>query len=152
MTYEYDTPWLILVKKKISASKKRTYRRIRLEHRRDCDVHKRQKAGTVVQPYSQWEYHKQNIQVEDNQKKISEKIKNFCKEVPTAEEQMVNMLVLQLKKQNISTPTTTIWAHHNTPIFGDKSCMVRMNPYVLQKPITDTGRVKMSYLSIQHQT
>ena len=39
----------------------------------------------MVQPYGQWEYHKENIHLENNQEKVSEKIEDLGKEVPASE-------------------------------------------------------------------
>lgn len=40
-----------------------------------------------MQSYGQREYHKENIHMENNQKKISEKIEDLCEEIPTSEHQ-----------------------------------------------------------------
>lgn len=70
--------------------------------------------------------------MENYQKEISEKVKNFCKKVPEFKNYRDILEVNLIDGPNDTTYDTLYWSHHKTPIFGDKSFTVRINPYVLQ--------------------
>lgn len=76
--------------------------------------------------------------MENYQEEISEKIKNFCKEVP-ALNQRADYLdkITPQKTQNMNG---SIMTHHKTPILGDKSSTDSIKPYVLYMSIINSNQ------------
>lgn len=61
--------------------------------------------------------------MKNNQKEISEKFKDLCKEVPAA-----TMHKEVTEEEIIHGESNFVVTYHNTPMFGDKSLTVRINP------------------------